>query len=364
MSTNSRSRICVPVCVKRADDFAAAVMRAAEVTDVIEIRFDCLERYQVSEALNQYYSLRPAVTQPFILTFRPAEQGGLREISKDERIEFWKQVAQLWQRHQCSDDFADIEAELLFDTTMQQWLEELGGARIICSHHDFKCVPEDLEQLYQRMAETPAAIIKIAVQANDATDCIPIFKLLDRAQRKRRSLIAIAMGQGGVMTRLLGPSRGSFLTYGSLDDESPTAPGQVTARELRDLYRIERIDRDTQVFGVVGRPVSHSLSPYIHNASFAAIDLNAVFIRFDVGDVVEFIRRIAHPKTRELDWKLGGLSVTAPHKSMVMQSLDWIDVAAREIGAVNTIVVADNELHGYNTDAAGFLAPLREAMPA
>jgi len=164
------------------------------------------------------------------------------------------------------------------------------------------------------------------------------------------------------MTRVLGPSRGSFLTYGSRSAGKGTAPGQVLATELRDLYRIDRIDRDTQVFGIIGQPVSHSLSPPMHNAAFAAAGLNAVYMPFEVGDVIQFIRRMAHPNTRELDWKLKGLSVTAPHKSVVMQCLDWIDQAAREIGAVNTIIEKDGELRGFNLDAAGFIAPLHKTL--
>src|SRR5438552_19048551 len=120
------------------------------------------------------------------------------------------------------------------------------------------------------MSATPARIIKISVQANDSMDCIPIFHLLERVQREEREMIAIAMGPAGIMTRILGPSRGSFLTYGSLDDESATAPGQLTAKELREVYRIDQIDRGTEVFGIIGNPVRHSLSPQIHNAAFAA----------------------------------------------------------------------------------------------
>jgi len=170
------------------------------------------------------------------------------------------------------------------------------------------------------------------------------------------------MGPAGIMTRILGPSRGSFLTYGSLDDESATAPGQLTARELREVYRIDRIDRQTEVFGIIGNPVGHSLSPHIHNAAFAAAGMNAVYVPFAVRDAVSFMRRLAHPRSRDLDWILRGLSVTTPHKSVVMDQLDWIDPAAKEIGAVNTIVVRDNLLHGYNTDAPGFIAPLRNAF--
>jgi shikimate dehydrogenase len=144
-----------------------------------------------------------------------------------------------------------------------------------------------------------------------------------------------------------------------LDNESATAPGQLTAGELREVYRIDKINPQTEVIGLLGKPVGHSLSPYIHNAAFAAAGANAVYIPFEARDAGQFIRRLAHPRSRELVWKLHGLSVTAPHKSVVMSFLDWIDPAAQEMGAVNTIVIRGDELHGYNTDATGFITPLR-----
>jgi shikimate dehydrogenase len=102
------------------------------------------------------------------------------------------------------------------------------------------------------------------------------------------------------------------------------------------------------------------LSPRIHNAAFAGAERNAVFIPFEVHDAVRFLRRMVHPDSREIDWNMRGLSVTVPHKLTVIQCLDEIDPVAKEIGAVNTIVVRDGRLLGYNTDAAGFVVPLRE----
>jgi shikimate dehydrogenase len=173
-------------------------------------------------------------------------------------------------------------------------------------------------------------------------------------------MIAIAMGAAGVVTRILAPSRGAFLTYASPENESATAPGQITARELRAVYRIENVNRQTEIFGIVGLPVSHSLSPRIHNAAFAATKTNAVYIPFEVRDLPAFIRRMVHPQTREIEWKMRGLSVTAPHKLAVMDHLDWIEPAAREMGAVNTVLVDESGLSGYNTDVIGFIRPLLE----
>jgi shikimate dehydrogenase len=71
---------------------------------------------------------------------------------------------------------------------------------------------------------------------------------------------------------------------------------------------------------------------------------------------------MVHPRTREIDWPLRGLSITAPHKTEVLAQLDWLEVAAREVGAVNTVVVEDDRLCGYNTDASAFIAPLKNRL--
>jgi 3-dehydroquinate dehydratase/shikimate dehydrogenase len=367
MKSNS-AKICVPVCVQHAGDLAAAIKRAAEVADIIELRLDCLEATQLSVIEVYLPAVLKDFRHPFIFTFRSSDQGGQRTLDAADRVSFWR-FFWGWKLLDRTQDlsrapevgFADIEADLLPLCSVDSEIA-LDYERIIGSHHDFASVPADLEQIYERMAATPARVLKLAVQADDATDCLPIFRLLERAQCDGREMIAIAMGPAGIMTRILGPSRGSFLTYGSLDDESATAPGQVTARELRDVYRIDRIDQQTEIIGIIGKPVRHSVSPHVHNAAFAAGQVNAVYIPFEVGDAVQFIRRMAHPRSRELDWNLRGLSVTAPHKSVVMNCLDWIDPAAQEIGAVNTILIRGDELRGYNTDAAGFIEPLRRKL--
>jgi 3-dehydroquinate dehydratase/shikimate dehydrogenase len=345
-------KICVPVCVQRARELAHALARAAEVADIIELRLDCLEDSEREKALAflQDHLTRPRT--PVILTLRSAEQGGHTTSDFEARRHFWTSLVKI-----SGSAFIDLELDMVGGFIAAGPL--IDWSRVICSHHDFRGVPSDLDQIYARMAATPARILKIAIQADEATDCLPVFRLLERAQREGREMIAIAMGQAGLMTRILGPSRGSFLTYGSFDNERSTAPGQATASELIEVYRIDEIDQQTEVVGLIGNPVGHSLSPQIHNAAFESAGLNAVYIPFEVHDVSQFMRRMVHPRSRELDWNLRGFSVTAPHKSDVMNCFDWIDPAAMAIGAVNTILIRQDELFGYNTDAAAFIAPLR-----
>ena len=336
-------RVCVPVCAKSFTEMEHACRRASEFADIIELRLDCLQDLDF-----EIETLVENIRRPIILTLRPYEQGGHSALGRPEREAFWTQKLN-------PDWLCDIEADLVASSSFD-W------SRVIVSHHDFSGVPGDLEQIYERLAATPARIVKLAVHASQITDCIPVFHLLNRAINEQRELIAIAMGNAGIATRILGPSRGAYLTYASLEDETATAPGQVNARQLRSVYRIDELDRETMICGLVGLPVMHSVSPHMHNAAFASQGVNGVYLPFEVRDVEAFVKRMVHPRTRELDWNLRGLSVTAPHKSSVLQFLDWVDPDAREIGAVNTVVVQDHGLHGYNTDVHGLIEPLLERV--
>jgi 3-dehydroquinate dehydratase / shikimate dehydrogenase len=364
-SSSSGARLCVSVAVPRARDLPAAVTRAARHGDFVELRLDYLDGDAELESARPY--LRALLTyrpRPLVFTFRPAGQGGRRELTKEARLRFWQLLArELRERQLPPPDFVDLELDLLEGRARRGQLRDLLDiCPVICSHHDFAGVPADLSSLYERTAATGAQVSKLAVTTRDATDCLPVLALLERARREGRALAAVAMGEAGLLTRVLGQAFGSFLTYAAAADSSATAPGQLTADEMRGLYRFDRITSTTRVCGLVGSPVAHSLSPHIHNAAFAALGLDSVYVPFDVRDPLDFLCRMVSPRTRELGWNLRGLSVTAPHKSAVVGALDSVEEAAREIGAVNTIVVEGDRLRGYNTDAAAALAPLAGLM--
>lgn len=358
----NKVRVCVPVRARRASELRVLVERAAEVADVIELRLDYLDEDQLQLTRDGLASLFAEIPRTFIVTFRPAEQGGHRALSIQRRVSFWRDFF-TWFRETKplkATLYVDIELDL-FESLHSELPLEIGDGRlsIICSLHDFGQTPTDLDAIYTRMARTNARVIKLAFQARDITDCVAVLQLVKRARREGREIIAVAMGEAGLLTRVLAPMRGAFLTYGSLDAKQATAPGQISARALRELYRIHEINDATLITGLVGSPVAHSLSPYMHNAAFAARNIDAVYIPFDVGHVESFVQKMAHPRTRKLEWNLRGFSVTAPHKRSIIQLLDRIEPVAAGIGAANTVVVEGDELCGYNTDAEAALQPLR-----
>jgi len=353
MPSANDTRICVPVKEQTLTELIAAAQKAMSCADIVELRLDALERGEIQKGAAQLSEIIHSFERPLILTYRPAEQGGYSELSRKDRLAFWKNY------FPSEAAFFDVEADLTDELVNLDPDIQPDWSRVICSLHDFQGVPKNLDEQYEQMAFSPARIVKLAVKASDITDCIPVFQLMERARREGRQIIAIAMDAAGLITRILGPSRGAFLTYASTEPHGGTAPGQLLATDLRSLYRIDHIDTETMITGLVGLPVSHSVSPHIHNAALKAGELNAAYLPFHVEDLYGFVQRMVNPRSRELDWNVRGLSITAPHKKAVLKLLDWVDEQALKIGAVNTVVVEGEQLLGYNTDAPGLIDPLK-----
>ena len=338
----NNGKICVSVCAETAEEIIQQIKRAEELADIIEIRFDCLNQNEIKQVCNS-----PVASKEEICTYRPKEQGGKRNISKKERLEFWSSGN--------VTDWVDFEIDLY--EMKATW----NHRSIICSHHDFNGVPKNLDEIYDKLKTTNADILKIAVQADDITDSIAVWKLLERAKKENKQIIPIAMGEAGKWTRILGLAHGAFMTYAALDAGKETASGQFSARDLIETYRVKELDEQTEIYGIVGNPVAQSLSPFMHNAAYKIHNLNAVYIPFEVKNLDEFIKRFIRKETQEIELNFKGFSVTIPHKQTIIKHLDFIDETAKKIGAVNTVKIVGGKLYGYNTDAQGFIEPLKDS---
>ena len=163
------------------------------------------------------------------------------------------------------------------------------------------------------------------------------------------------MGEVGLPARVLALAHGSALAYAPV--AVSTAPGQVSLHEMRHLYRAHQLTPRTRVYGVIGSPISHSLSPLLHNTGFIARKLNSVFLPFLVGNLRDFLKAIP-------DFGIRGISVTLPHKQAMLRYLEDCDPLAAKIGAINTVVVRrDGSLFGTNTDYLGVLRALERKLP-
>ena len=336
--------LCISICAKSSEELFEKIVRAEETADVIEIRFDCIEP---SERLG-IASQISATGKNFILTFRPAEQGGIIDLDVAERNEFWHAIP--------ATKWADVEPDLI------EAVESRGFEKLICSYHASSNTAANIRQIFALLADTRADVLKIAVPTDSAVDGIPVWKLIEKAKVAGKEIIPIAMGEAGKWTRILGPAHGAFLSFASLESGGETAPGQIPAEDLEKVFRVRELDRETQVFGIVAADTSYSVSPWMHNAAFKAANMNRVFVPLQTDNIDEFVTRMVKPETREIDLNFRGFSITNPHKRSVVRLLDRVDDAAAKIGAVNTINVEDGRLVGYNTDAPGFVAPLKKVL--
>jgi len=315
-------------------DAALADMKAAsKAADVIEIRFDYVDAPEPKAFLD-------AATKPLIGTHRPVREGGRYEGDEEQRIDLLRRAAAL------GFDYIDTELD------SAERIGEHGEAKLIVSYHNFERMPDDLEAVHARIVDAGADVAKLAVMATDICDNLRMFDLLRAAEIPT---IGLCMGEEGVISRILGPGMGSLLSFGTLDTGKESAPGQVPIGDMRELYRVNEIDGETRLYGVIANPVAHSMSPAIHNAAFRAKGINAVYLPLKVADVRRFVQEF-----KRLDMQ--GYSVTIPHKVDVMDVMDEVDQFVRDIGAMNTVVNRDGRLCGYNTDCTGALRAIESVM--
>ncbi len=341
----NNGKICVSVCAGTADEMITKIKLAEELADVIEVRFDCLLPDQLGVLRSEISNLK--LEKLLLATFRDTRQGGKNFYTFDERAEFLQNTQGFFAAVDIEEDFIDY----VFDCNNR-----------ILSFHDFNGDSDGLDVIYERLSSTVADVVKIAVQTKDVTDSLPVWKLLERAKKDNKNIIPIAMGEAGKWTRILGLAHGSYMTYASLNAGQETAAGQITAKDLKEVYRVKELDLNTKVYGVIGDPVAESLSPYIHNPAFVEQKINAVFIPLQVKNLDEFIRRMVRRETREVELNFAGFAVTMPHKQAIIKHLDGVDPIAEKIGAVNTVNIKNGKLIGYNTDAYGFITPLKETF--
>ncbi|MFO8013770.1 MAG: shikimate dehydrogenase [Phycisphaerae bacterium] len=327
--------LCVSLMPETTDQALAAMNRVAGRADLAEIRLDAMQAFDLDRLLDH-----PPC--PVIVTFRPAREGGLYDGPEGERLRTLRRAARLGAR------YVDVEHDAL------DRLGDLPPERVIASYHNFDETPDDLAAIHRRLVQSGAGTVKVAVTAGHILDTIPVLRLLRDATVPT---IALSMGERGVLTRILAPKFGAPLTYAADDAGPEAAPGQVTLGRMRDLYRVDRIGPATEVYGVVADPVGHSLSPRIHNAAFAEIGYDAVYLPLWVeGDAAGFVRAMK-------EFEVGGYSVTIPHKQAVMAAADEIEPVARRIGAVNTLQRrADGSLFATNTDWTAGLAAIEAVV--
>lgn len=339
--------LCVTLACRSAEELLAADRRLrADGVGLVEWRLDHLAALadpavslvERAAALVALVRQRPGST---IVTFRLPADGGLWTAPESERRALYAAAAE------AGVEYVDLEQPLA-----RAWARS-GTTRRIVSLHDFEATPADLPALAAQLAAADADVVKLATWARSLDD---VRRMLAAVETAPRPTVGLCMGPTGTPARMLAGRCGSPWTYAAPDAGPPPAPGQLPYRVLRDLYRFECLPRGAEVYAVIGDPIAHSKSPHVHNAAFAALGREAIYVPLHVRPD-DLPGLFDHWRS----WGLRGLSITIPHKEACLTRVDEVEPTARAVGAVNTIVVREGRLLGYNTDVAGAIDSLDAA---
>lgn len=365
------SLLAISIFVSRSDEVSSALTRAADAVAsgarLIEWRIDSLA--SENDAARTAERLIRESPAPCIITCRPTFEGGLFDGDEDGRLLLFKHLIRLPHPPR----YIDIELAAFkrrsWKTTLTDALAETAathaGTSIILSGHDFDRRPRDLLQRVEQMANEPAcSVIKVAWAARSLRDNLEAFDLLAGRQKPT---IALCMGPFGLMSRVLAPKFGGFLTFATDAPDSATAPGQPTIHALRNRYRFDTIGPKTHIYGIIGWPVGHSRSPDIHNAAFNAVDHDGVLLPMPIPPEYEHFKAtvgslIDHP---HLDFR--GAAVTIPHKENLLRFVQErggrCDEQSERIGAANTLIVGSTgAVSCINTDGPAAIQALADGM--
>jgi 3-dehydroquinate dehydratase/shikimate dehydrogenase len=352
-------KICVAIQAGSAAEIVERAEQALKDSKFLEFRLDSLAKPAAAlPELKQFLSGHRDITA--IATCRRMEFGGHFVGSLTAELDVLAKAAE------SGCQIVDLELESAEEARPAQLAKfrvrlRAAGTALLISTHDFARTRslEELEQTARRIEAFEPDFVKVVSTARSLVDNLAILRLIENRSLTAQ-VVGIAMGEEGLVSRVLGPRAGAAFTFASLEDGTgagaATAPGQVSARTLHDLYRMEHLDQATRIFGVAGNPIGHSLSPLMQNMAFRRENVNAILMPLKV-------RVLADLLTLVRDLPMSGVAVTMPLKQEVLPYLANMDPLTSRIGACNTLRTgADGKLYGFNTDVAGVVRPLEKRL--
>ena len=340
-------KVCLALSGDTIDDMLAIAESMARDNPFLEFRLDYLKQPLAAlPKIHRFLETHQYVTA--IGTCRRAENGGRFKGSLASQFEV------LTKAHAAGCQIVDLEIQSALKAKREAIARLRSRAGLIVSFHDFRAT-RNLDETLEKMLKVPADFYKVVSTATTLSDNVTMMKF-SQTQSDKHALIGLCMGEQGIISRVLSVRAGSVFTFGAVSADLKTAPGQISAGDLRSIYRIDQVDAATRVYGVAGDPIEHSLSPVIMNTALRRENVNGVYLPLHAKTLKDLMRCV-----REIP--LHGLSVTMPYKQSILAHLDNTDAHTTKIGACNTVVRGqDGKLYGFNTDAAGVVRPLEQRL--
>jgi len=342
----SRDKICAVVAATNAGSMRRQFAHALRETRSVELRLDWLaDDREIRRSLKWLTGLKRPPGTTLIATCRRREAGGRYRGS------IARQLVHLSEAVRAGCAWYDLEIESASKCPAELRDVLLGEGRELRSAHFFQGMPRNLEAVVARLKRGRPDAIKVAAQCGSLAQSLRLARL----GRKQRNIVAMPMGETALPVRFLAMRERGGLVYAPV--ENATAPGQISLEDMKNIYHADEFGPRTEVYGVIGDPIGHSLSPQMQNAAFRAQGINAVYLPFLVHEIADFLGAIDELRIR-------GFSVTIPHKERILRHLDGCDPLASKIGAVNTVLVrGGGKLYGYNTDYVSVLRALAPRIP-
>jgi 3-dehydroquinate dehydratase / shikimate dehydrogenase len=345
-------KVCVAVQGATPAELLDRAHAALADSRFLEFRLDTLPKPAAAlPQIQRFLAERRDVTA--IGTCRRKPNGGQFLGSLNSELEFLLKAAE------SGCQIVDLEVESAEQCSRPQLARfraslRAAGAALLISYHDFTRT-KALDHAAERIEAFAPDFVKVVSTARILADNLAVLRVIEDHSLAAQ-VVGIAMGEEGLLSRVLSPRAGATFTFASTAEGTETAPGQVSARTLLDLYRIDQLDQATRIFGVAGNPIAHSLSPLIHNTAFRRENVNAVMLPLKVKALDDLLTVVR-------DLPIDGLAVTMPLKQEVLPHLANMDPLTARIGACNTLRTgADGKLYGFNTDVAGIVRPLEKRL--
>lgn len=341
-------KVCVAIIGSTPAEMLEKASEAVRENKFLEFRLDYLPKPLLAfPKLKQFLFEHGDATA--IATCRRVAAGGKFKGSIASEIEVLEKAAA------SGFQLIDVSIESAEGMKKAQFEELRGsGAAIVLSYHDFAAT-KGLDAVFERMRPFEPEFLKIVSTAKTLSDNVTMMRFLEKT-RDLASVVGICMGDQGIISRVLGLRAGSVFTFAAATAGEETGPGQIAARTLEDVYRIDQLDAATKVYGVVGNPIKHSLSPLMLNTAFRRETVNAVFLALQTSKLTDLLTLV-----REVP--ISGLAVTMPLKEEILKHLEKTDPLSERIGACNTVVRSqEGKLYGFNTDVAAIIRPLERRL--
>ena len=348
-------KLCLAVQGAAPSEFFARAASAIKDSIFIELRLDFLVKpAAVLPELRCFLSSHRELT--VIATCRRKSFGGRFTGSLNAELDLLLKAAE------SGCHIVDLEVESAEQMTRPQMAKfraalHAAGAALLISSHDFTRTrrAEGLSQAAKRIEAYEPEFVKVVTTARGLADNLSVLRMVEE-ESLHAHVVGLAMGEEGLISRVLSPRAGAAFTFASTADGAETAPGQVSARTVLDLYRLEHLDQATRIFAVAGNPIAHSLSPLMHLTAFRRENVNAIMLPLKVRALDDLLAVVR-------DLPIDGVAVTMPLKQEVLPHLANMDPLTARIGACNTLRTgADGKLYGFNTDVAGVVRPLEKRI--